>query len=113
MSRSSNVVHHPFPVLINKMSLSYPPLLPHAKAPMVVGKMSKSGSNSPAGSSAKLSHRQRYEAMKAVSTRPAPALYCASQEHAAVIKSDPLTGKVSKGVWGPTEEGKLACLVDS
>lgn len=105
VSRTSNVIHHPFPVLINKMSLSYPPLMPHAKAPMVVGKMSKSGSNSPAGSSAKLSHRQRYEAMKAVSTRSAPALYCASQEHAAVIKSDPLTGKVSKGVWGPTEEG--------
>ncbi|BEI84834.1 hypothetical protein CcaverHIS002_0502350 [Cutaneotrichosporon cavernicola] len=107
VSRSSNVIHHPFPVLINKMSLSYPPLLPHAKAPMVVGKMSNSGSNSPAGSSAKISHRQRYEAMKAVSTRPSPVLYCASQEHAAVIKSDPLTGKVSKGVWGPTEEANF------
>lgn len=74
---------------------------------MVVGKMSASGSNSPAGSTSKLSHRQRYEAIKAVSTRPTPSLYCASQEHAAVIKSDPLTGKVSKGVWGPTEEGEL------
>ncbi|GMK55880.1 hypothetical protein CspeluHIS016_0209360 [Cutaneotrichosporon spelunceum] len=107
VSRSSNVIHHPFPVLINKMSLSYPPLLSHAKAPMVIGKMSNSGFTSSAGSSAKISHRQRYETMKAVSTRPAPALFCASQEHAAVIKSDPLTGKVSKGVWGPTEDANF------
>ncbi|CAK9781730.1 hypothetical protein CC85DRAFT_281517 [Cutaneotrichosporon oleaginosum] len=107
VSRSSNVIHHPFPVLINKMSLSYPPLPHHARTPLVVGKMSKSGTDSPTGPTAKLSHRQRYEVMKAVSSRPVPALFCASQEHAAVIKSDPLTGKVSKGVWGPTEEANF------
>lgn len=100
-------------VMVHSMSLSYPPNLNSSKARGVPGKMSGgsgSGAASPSPSTPtpgqKLSHRQKYEAMIAVSTRPPPVLYSAGMEVGALVKSDPITGKVSKGFWGPGPDGE-------
>lgn len=110
-SRASNVVHQPLLVKVNAMSLSYPPHLPNPKAGAVSsGRAGRSsGYNTPAApsSTAKLSHRQKYEAMLAVSSRPPPSLYSVGMEVAAVVKSDPLSGKVSKGFWGPGQDANF------
>lgn len=111
-SRASSVDHQPLLVKVHAMSLSYPPHFPNPKAGSItsgkMGRSSGSGSNTPNTPSpaAKMSHRQKYEAMLAVSSRPSPALYSVGMEVAAVVKSDPLSGKVTKGFWGPGQDGK-------
>ncbi|WOO78378.1 uncharacterized protein LOC62_02G001926 [Vanrija pseudolonga] len=118
-SRTTFVVHHPLTVVVHNMSLSYPPhQASHKAGPLVVGKMHQttpskspgaSGADSPHTPSpaAKMSHRQKYEAMLAVSSRPPPSLFCAGMEVGALVRSDPLTGKVSKGFWGPGQDANF------
>lgn len=111
-SKAPNLVHMPMVVMVHSMSLSYPPHLNPSRARGVPGKMvngsgSGAASSSPSSSAPgqKLTHRQKYEAMIAVSTRPPPVLYSAGMEVGALVKSDPITGKVSKGFWGPGPDG--------
>jgi hypothetical protein len=107
-SRTSSVVHIPVNVLVNSLSLSYPPQLgPPKITPLVVGKMTGGGQSPASDSPVKMSHRQKYETMLAVSSRPPPTLYSAGLDNSALVKSDPLTGKVSKGFWGPGQDGEL------
>lgn len=54
----------------------------------------------------KMTHRQKYEALLAATTRPAPYLLSVSLSSSAVVRSDPLSGKVSKGFWGPGQNGQ-------
>ncbi|WVR09372.1 hypothetical protein IAU60_006439 [Kwoniella sp. DSM 27419] len=55
--------------------------------------------------SAKLTHRQKYEAILAATTRPPPHVYTASVFSGAVVRSDPVGGKSTKGYWGPGRDG--------
>ncbi|KAL7419845.1 hypothetical protein Q5752_005761 [Cryptotrichosporon argae] len=126
-SKASMVVTDPQHNLIHSLSLSYPPFAPAAPK-LVVGKhhatpLKHAGSTPPSpappspslgtGSSAaladtpstpRLAHRQKYEAMIAASTRPPPFVLSACLGSGAVVKSDPLGGKVSKGYWGPDQD---------
>jgi hypothetical protein len=112
-SRTSTVVHHPVNVLIHTMSLAYPPPTGSAK-PLVVGKMTgvktPASEPSPSMTPTKMSHRQKYETMLAAASRPPPTLYSVGLDNSALMKSDPLSGKVSKGFWGPGQDGALTPL---
>lgn len=108
-SRTSTVVHIPVNVLVRSLSLAYPPPASTKNTVLVVGKMTTgggSGSASPASTTpTKMSHRQKYENMLAVSTRTPPTLFSVGLDNSALVKSDPLTGKVTKGFWGPGQDG--------
>ncbi|WWC90437.1 uncharacterized protein L201_005372 [Kwoniella dendrophila CBS 6074] len=55
----------------------------------------------------KLTHRQKYEAILAATTRPPPHVLSASLYFGGVVKSDPISGKVSKGYWGPGRDSNF------
>lgn len=118
------VVHHPPLGLIHSLSLSYPTYAPPAPKSLVVGKThstpSKPGPSSTPSSTpslhgdepttptpSKLTHRQKYEQLIAATTRPAPYVLSASLFLGSIVRSDPLSGKASKGFWGPGRDGKL------
>ena len=118
------MVHQPHVGLINALSLSYPsnpPAMTSKK--LTVGKVHQTpskGSTSPrmlaVGSPSdhlsvspeapKMSHREKYEALLAATTRPAPYVLSAGLEVGGIVRSDPISGKVSKGFWGPSREGQ-------
>jgi hypothetical protein len=54
----------------------------------------------------KMTHRQRYEALLAATTRPAPYVLSAGMTVGGVVRSDSISGKVSKGFWGPGRDGE-------
>ena len=133
-SKASPVSHHPPIGLIHALSLSYPIPTSGRQRELVVGKAHSrinsnilspqclptpdpSGALESSGSTAptKMTHRQKYEALMAATTRPAPYVLSASLGMAAIVRSDPLSGKVSKGFWGPGRDGELTntCLVNS
>lgn len=62
--------------------------------------------STPSPKTPKMTHRQKYEALLAATTRPAPYLLSVSLASSAVVRSDPLSGKVSKGFWGPGQNGQ-------
>lgn len=124
VSKQDMVIHHPPIGLIHSLSLSYPTYSPPTPRSLVVGKThqtpSKAGSSStpsstpsangdePASSTpSKMTHRQKYEALIAATTRPAPYVLSASMFLGSIVRSDPLSGKASKGFWGPGRDGKL------
>ena len=84
-SKSRPLTHHPSVGLIHEISLAYPlhalPILP-----------------------SRPTARQRYEAKIAATTRPPPHILTAGL--GAIVKSDPSSGKISKGFWGPSPNGK-------
>jgi hypothetical protein len=88
-------IHHPPVGLIHSLSLSYPPFVPTQAKPGLD----------------KLTHRQKYEALLAASTRPAPYVLSAGLGVGGVVRSDPFSGKVSKGFWGPGRDGKAARVI--
>mgnify|MGYP006876479877 CR=1 FL=1 len=113
-SKASSVIHHPSVGLIHSLSLSYPVL--HPKPRGLVGKVHDAvgandsgeteGSESPIPPSpAKMTARQKYDARIAATTRPPPAVLSAGLGPGAIVKSDPISGKVSKGFWGPGRDG--------
>ncbi|WVQ79595.1 hypothetical protein IAT38_001695 [Cryptococcus sp. DSM 104549] len=127
-SKSSIIVHTPPNGLIHSISLSYPPFVAPAPKGLVVGKSRQASAKgktvqvlgigdsshqhqengeSGAGISPKMTHRQKYEALLAASTRPPPFLLSASMVLGGVVKSDPLSGKVSKGFWGPGKDANF------
>ncbi|WWD02114.1 hypothetical protein V865_000152 [Kwoniella europaea PYCC6329] len=55
----------------------------------------------------KLTHRQKYEAILAATTRPPPHVLSASLVNGGVVRSDPISGKVSKGFWGPGRDANF------
>ncbi|WRT68667.1 uncharacterized protein IL334_005646 [Kwoniella shivajii] len=61
----------------------------------------------PPSTPAKLTHRQKYEAILAATTRPPPYVLSASLIQGGVVRSDPLSGKVSKGFWGPGRDANF------
>ncbi|WVW85344.1 hypothetical protein I302_107382 [Kwoniella bestiolae CBS 10118] len=71
-----------------------------------------SSSNTPSGevvspTPTKLTHRQKYEAILAATTRPPPHVLSASIANGGVVRSDPISGKVSKGFWGPGRDANF------
>jgi hypothetical protein len=58
-----------------------------------------------------MTHRQKYEALIAATTRPAPYILSASIFMGSIVRSDPLSGKTSKGFWGPGRGGKYPLIV--
>lgn len=117
-SKQSMVIHSPPVGLIHSLSLSYPPYVPAPPKPLVVGKTHATptkhlapspeadqvspGPDSPSlDTPTKMTHRQRYEALLAATTRAPPFVLSAGLDVGGVIRSDPISGKVSKGYWGP------------
>lgn len=107
--------HHPPVGLIHALSLSYPPYVP-SPPKLVVGKASqtptKASSSVPAVAAdspetPKMTHRQKYEALLASTTRPAPYILSASLAAGGVVRSDPISGKVTKGYWGPGRDANF------
>jgi hypothetical protein len=126
-SKQNMVIHHPPLGLIHSLSLSYLTYAPPAPRSLVVGKThstpSKPGplstpsstpsvnGDEPSSSTVsltprKLTHRQKYEQLIASTTRPAPFVLSASLFLGSIVRSDPLSGKASKGFWGPGRDGK-------
>lgn len=108
---------------IDAISLSYPPFLPPAPKKLVVGKTHQTPSKpgvagdetapTEAESShtpTKMTHRQKYEALLATTTRPPPYVLSAGLGAGGVVRSDPISGKASKGYWGPSRHGKQYSL---
>jgi hypothetical protein len=108
------VVHYPPLGLIQSISLSYPTYSPPPPRSLVVGKSQPGSSSSSAtpvpsneaNTPTKMTHRQKYEALIAATTRPAPYILSASIFMGSIVRSDPLSGKTSKGFWGPGRGGK-------
>jgi len=112
-SKQDMVVHYPPLGLIESISLSYPTYSPPPPRSLVVGKSqpASSSSSAPAPSNeantpTKMTHRQKYEALIAATTRPAPYVLSASLFMGSIVRSDPLSGKTSKGFWGPGRGGE-------
>jgi hypothetical protein len=118
------ILHHPPLGLIESISLSYPTYAPPAPKSLVVGKSHSSPTTAglnvpshqpaspvegeePVSTPTKLTHRQKYEALIAATTRPAPYILSSSLFMGSIVRSDPLSGKPSKGFWGPGRDGKL------
>lgn len=117
------VIHHPPLGLIHTLSLSYPQYSPPAPKSLIVGKQhstpAKAGPSTPApvqpvngndpssSTPSKMTHRQKYEALIAATTRPAPYVLSASLFLGSIVRSDPLSGKASKGFWGPGKDGEF------
>lgn len=100
-SKANGVTHHPSVGPIHRLSLCYPL---STRPALVVGKIR--GLDSPAGpnpgnNGSKTSRREKYEAHIAHTTRPPPYILSAGLAVGGVVRSDPLSGKVSKGYWGP------------
>ncbi|OCF32653.1 hypothetical protein I316_05574 [Kwoniella heveanensis BCC8398] len=130
-SKASMVIHTPPTSLIHNLSLSYPPFVPAVPRSLVVGKnhASSKGTTSPSllatpatpqsttgesfkndaslATPTKLTHRQKYEAMLAATTRPPPYIMSATLVYGGVVRSDPISGKVSKGFWGPGRDANF------
>lgn len=106
--------------LIDALSLSYPTPVPPKPKTLIVGKTHSTPTKPSASSSAvpaliepspilpspKMTHRQKYEALLAATTRPAPYVISAGISAGGMVRSDPLSGKVSKGFWGPGRDGE-------
>ncbi|KAK4689613.1 hypothetical protein P7C73_g477, partial [Tremellales sp. Uapishka_1] len=120
VSRAAMVLHQPPVGILHSLSLSYPHFLPPkpVSKPLVVGRSLSSPTNGAsetppqaAGDQAptppKMSHRAKYEALLAATTRPPPFILSAGLETGGLVKSDPFTGKVSKGFWGPGRDGEI------
>lgn len=113
------VVHYPPLGLIQSISLSYPTYSPPPPRSLIVGKSLPGNASSSAAlvpsnepnTPTKMTHRQKYEALIAATTRPAPYTLSASLFMGSIVRSDPLSGKTSKGFWGPGRGGKypLSC----
>lgn len=69
-------------------------------------KLGEDGDNVLQPTTPKMTHRQKYEAVLAATTRPPPYMLSASLFMGGVVRSDPISGKVSKGFWGPGRDGK-------
>ena len=113
-SKADPTTHLPSVGLIHSLSLSYP--LHPVKPRGTVGKVHDAvDGDVPEGSShaspAKLTARQKYDARIAATTRPPPTVLSAGLGHGAIVKSDPISCKVSKGFWGPGRDGTYKCLV--
>ena len=85
VSKSHPLTHYPSVGVIQTVSLSYP--LPSAPTP-----------------ASRPTQRQRYDARIAATTRPPPHILSAG--YGAIVKSDPASGKITKGFWGPSPNGK-------
>lgn len=84
-SKSLPTTHYPSVGLIHTVSLYYPiPAIPAV--------------------SYRPTARQRYDARIAATVRPTPHILTAGV--GAIVKSDPTSGKISKGFWGPSPNGK-------
>jgi len=105
------VVHYPPLGLIESISLSYPTYSPPPPRSLIVGKGQHSAnggassSNQEVSTPTKMTHRQKYEALIAATTRPAPYILSSSVFMGSIVRSDPLSGKTSKGFWGPGRGG--------
>ncbi|WVF67598.1 hypothetical protein IAT40_002356 [Kwoniella sp. CBS 6097] len=130
-SKASMVIHTPPTSLIHNLSLSYPPFVPAPPRSLIVGKnhASNKGKTSPIllatpatpqsgdgestnndilpATPTKLTHRQKYEAILAATTRPPPYIMSATLVYGGVVRSDPISGKVSKGFWGPGRDANF------
>lgn len=114
-SKAVSAVHHPPVGLIQSLSLSYPPYIA-SPARLVVGKNQPTSKAPPSPSlaepstpspAAKMTHRQKYEALLAATTRPAPYVLSASLAVGGIVRSDPISGKVTKGYWGPGRDANF------
>ncbi|WVN86154.1 uncharacterized protein L203_101315 [Cryptococcus depauperatus CBS 7841] len=119
-SKANLVLHTPPTGLIHSISLCYPPsipimpknlvigknrhLIPSQASPIYAEKLGQSCSLSPRG---KTTYRQKYEATIAAKTRPPPYMLSASLFMGGVVRSDPISGKVSKGFWGPGRDANF------
>lgn len=114
-------MHTPPTGLIHSISLYYPPFLPSNSKGLVIGKnrqptpkdkvaytskLGEDGDNVLQPTTPKMTHRQKYEAVLAATTRPPPYMLSASLFMGGVVRSDPISGKVSKGFWGPGRDGE-------
>nr|XP_018261760.1 uncharacterized protein I303_06204 [Kwoniella dejecticola CBS 10117]OBR83918.1 hypothetical protein I303_06204 [Kwoniella dejecticola CBS 10117] len=124
-SKASMVVHTPPAGLIHSLSLSYPAFVPAPTKSLVVGKNHQTPNikgkspilkpttpttveaSSSTPTPAKMTHRQKYEALLAATTRPPPHVLSASLVFGGVVRSDPISGKVSKGFWGPGRDANF------
>jgi len=125
-------IHHPSIGLIHSLSLAYPSYVPPAPKMLVVGKThqtpTKDGiaastslspstpsmngdGQTPSSTPTKMTHRQKYEALLAATTRPAPYVLSAGLAVGGVVRSDPISGKLSKGFWGPGRDGECVCKI--
>ncbi|WVQ95174.1 hypothetical protein IAU59_002268 [Kwoniella sp. CBS 9459] len=128
-SKAGMVIHTPPTSLIHNLSLSYPPFVPAAPRSLVVGKnhATSKGKTSPSllatpsapqagdatnndslpSTPTKLTHRQKYEAILAATTRPPPYIMSATLVYGGVVRSDPISGRVTKGFWGPGRDANF------
>ena len=114
-SKLNMITHQANVGLIHSLSLAYPPASSahsqtpepapnQATAPADKGDAIASTPSKPL----KTTHRQKYEALLAATTRPPPHVLSASLAVGGIVKSDPIAGKVSKGFWGPGRDGPLS-----
>ncbi|WVQ77637.1 hypothetical protein IAR50_007325 [Cryptococcus sp. DSM 104548] len=111
ISKTSIVVHTPPTSLIHSISLSYPPHVPAPSKGLTVGK-TRNAKLSPKLAPADQPHppptvRQRLDTVPPSVTRSPPYMLSASLFTGGVVRSDPITGKVSKGFWGPSRDANF------
>ena len=111
-SKAQQLSYDPSAGPIDVLSLSYPVRGPKTRG--TVGKVHHSAAakqavnqEGPSSSPAKMTHREKYDALIASTARPPPMILCGGVEISAVVKTDPLTGKVSRGFWGPSRAANV------
>ncbi|TYJ52579.1 hypothetical protein B9479_006829 [Cryptococcus floricola] len=108
ISKSSIVVHTPPTGLIHSISLSYPPHTPAPSKGLTVGKTRNKLSPKLLPATDQPHHtRQRHDTVPPSVTRSPPYMLSASLFAGGVVRSDPITGKVSKGFWGPSRDSNF------
>jgi hypothetical protein len=89
-SNASGKAHQPNVGPIHRLSLAYP----QSTRPGLLG--SSTSVDTP-----RTTLKEKYEAHIATTTRPAPYVLSAGLSVGGIVRSDPLSGKLSKGYWGP------------
>ncbi|ODN73046.1 hypothetical protein L202_08441 [Cryptococcus amylolentus CBS 6039] len=107
ISKSSIVVHTPPTGLIHSISLSYPPHTPAPSKGLTVGKTRNKLSPKLPPADQPHHTRQRHDTVPPSVTRSPPYMLSASLFAGGVVRSDPITGKVSKGFWGPSRDANF------
>ncbi|ODN87377.1 hypothetical protein L198_07001 [Cryptococcus wingfieldii CBS 7118] len=107
ISKSSIVVHTPPTGLIHSISLSYPPHTPAPSKGLTVGKTRNKLSPKLLPTDQPHHTRQKVDTVPPSVTRSPPYLLSASLFAGGVVRSDPITGKVSKGFWGPSRDSNF------
>ncbi|WWC71308.1 uncharacterized protein I206_105262 [Kwoniella pini CBS 10737] len=101
--------NHQIPTMKSKSPVLQPttPIRTESTTPNAIASSSATPTEATSPTPNKLTHRQKYEALLAATTRPPPHVLSASLVYGGVVRSDPMSGKVSKGFWGPGRDANF------